>query len=67
MNMNCCMTRQNGLYAMKRREWENVRSKNVPILQIYDLQIPLGNSNFHKESYRFCRLYERKYSNFTCP
>ncbi len=53
MKMNCCLTRQN---CVDRKGWLHVRNPQVPIINAFGLQVPLGNTNFHEESYRHCEL-----------
>lgn len=53
-DMNCCLPRQN---CRDRKTWLKVSNETIPILNIYGLQVPLGNTNFHEETYRGCQLY----------
>lgn len=64
VDMSCCLPRQE---CRERKTWESIKNASaVPILSIYGIQVPLGNSNFHAESYRFCKLTEGN-SRFNCP
>jgi hypothetical protein len=51
--MNCCIERQN---CGDRKSWISVKNDSVPIVNVYGLWCPLGNSNFHEEKYRTCVL-----------
>ncbi len=53
MDMQCCLTRQ---HCTDRKEWMHVSNTSVPIVQIYHIQVPLGNADFHRENYRGCKL-----------
>ena len=64
-DVKCCMPRQNCQWD--RDSWHHVKSPMVPLVQIFDLQVPLGNSNFLKETYRICDLNENIDSGFECP
>ena len=59
MHMNCCMSRQNCLGSVGRKDWVHISNTTVPILKAYGLQLPLGNTNFHRQTYRTCRLNEK--------
>ena len=61
--MNCCMRRQN---CWDRLEWIKVSNYTVPVVSVYGIVTPLGNSNFHAEDYRYCTLYQRGGVNI-CP
>lgn len=63
-DMACCMPRQN---CWERNNWKHVKTTDVPILDIFGLQVPLGNANFHKEEYRYCKLDEYWNMDFKCP
>jgi len=51
--LSCCIERQN---CMDRKAWRSVKNHTVPILPLLGMRTPLGNSNFHAESYRTCTL-----------
>ncbi|KAJ1380521.1 hypothetical protein B484DRAFT_412025, partial [Ochromonadaceae sp. CCMP2298] len=60
-DMSCCLPRQTCQGG--RKTWRHIREKGdkagtpeVAILNIYGIQTALGNADFHKESYRTCRL-----------
>jgi hypothetical protein len=53
VDMNCCLPRQN---CVDRKGWLNFKDEKVPILNVFGLQVALGNVNFHLESYRQCDL-----------
>lgn len=52
--LNCCMPRQN---CVTRSTWVSPMDKALSFLQIFGLQVALGNCNFHAESFRACKLY----------
>jgi hypothetical protein len=52
-DMQCCLPRQ---HCTERNDWRKVSNDSVSILKIFGLQVPLGNSNFHAETYRYCSL-----------
>jgi hypothetical protein len=54
MNISCCMPRQN---CNERKSWISIKNHSVPVLNIYGLDVALGNANFHRELYRSCKLY----------
>ena len=54
-DMNCCIERQG---CAERDNWVSVKNGSVPIVNIYGFQVPLGNTNFHAETYRTCVLNE---------
>eukprot|EP01038_Epipyxis_sp_PR26KG_P010863 gene10863-14580_t len=54
-DFQCCMPLQN---CVERNYWVHVKNSSVPIINIYGIQVPLGNSNFHTETFRACRLHE---------
>ena len=56
LQQNCCIRRQN--CNGKREDWRHVRDPAVVVGNIFGLQVPLGNNNFHAETYRVCRLDE---------
>ena len=63
-DMQCCLTRQ---FCTDRAEWTHVSNvSTVPVVQIYHIQVPLGNADFHRESYRGCRLRPSNEVGF-CP
>ncbi len=64
MDLSCCLPRQN---CVERKEWVHVSNTSLPVLNIYGIQVPLGNSNFHAESYRGCVLRNGTGPNFSCP
>lgn len=51
--MTCCLQRQN---CNGRKEWSSITNPAVPLLNIFGLQVALGNVNFHLEVYRPCQL-----------
>lgn len=59
---SCCMPRQN---CKGRKTWKSVADSSVPMMKIYGLEVPLGNSNFHSEEYRSCTLSSSVY--LFCP
>jgi len=61
-DLSCCMPRQN---CKGRKNWKPVADHSVPMVRIYGLEIPLGNSNFHSEEYRACVLSMN--INMYCP
>lgn len=60
-NYSCCLTRQN---CRNRNDWVAVSNKSVSFINIFGLDVALGNTNFHKESYRACKISNYR---FTCP
>ena len=54
LQQNCCTRRQN--CHGKRDDWLHVRNASVAVANLYGLQVPLGNNNFHAETYRPCVL-----------
>lgn len=63
LNMSCCMPRQN---CKDRKTWISVSDTNVNIINIFGLQVPLGNMNFHEEKLRSCTL-KNDGGNQICP
>jgi hypothetical protein len=57
----CCQARH---ICAHRKDWVHIQNGLVPMMKIYGLLVPLGNSNFHKEYFRECKLY--KHSHHTC-
>ena len=57
MNASCCMPRQN---CINRKTWIKVIDSSVPVMNIFNLLVPLGNTNFHIESYRSCEFYSKR-------
>lgn len=51
---NCCTRRQN--CHGKRDDWIHVRNSSVAVVNMFGLLVPLGNNNFHAETYRACAL-----------
>jgi hypothetical protein len=62
-NVSCCLERQNCL--SKRKEWRPVADPNVSMVHAYGLIVPLGNSNFLAEQYRYCKLMPERVD--VCP
>jgi len=62
-DMSCCIPRTN---CLDRKSWIHVKDYRVPIINIFGLQVPLGNINFHEEKLRHCSLNPYS-SNVTCP
>jgi len=56
LQQNCCTRRQN--CDGKRQDWLHVRNTSVVVANVFGLQVPLGNNNFHAETYRTCVLDE---------
>lgn len=56
LQQNCCIRRQN--CNGKREDWRHVRDPAVVVGNIFGLHVPLGNNNFHAETYRVCKLDE---------
>lgn len=54
--MTCEMPLQ---FCTDRKSWQHVSNVSVPILNIFGIQVPLGNADFHKEQYRACSLSSR--------
>ncbi|RYH05962.1 hypothetical protein EON65_43465 [archaeon] len=53
-DLQCCIPRQ---HCTERHDWQHVSNASaVPILSLYGIPVPLGNSNFHAETYRYCTL-----------
>lgn len=67
-SLSCCLPRQN---CISRAEWIYVDNENLPVVNIYGLQVPLGNCHFKIERYRHCIIKNRatdKNSEFgSCP
>ena len=55
MKQSCCLPRQN---CGERKSWKSIREPDVPFIDYYGLNVPLGNVNFLDESYRYCNLGE---------
>ena len=55
-HLSCCVERQN---CMDRHTWIHVSNDSLPVLPLLGMRTPLGNSNFHAESYRSCQLMRR--------
>ena len=58
-NMQCCMARQ---YCQTRDayvQFKNFTDKSIPMLEIFDIPIVLGNPNMMFELYRHCTLSEQ--------
>ena len=65
MDMNCCLPRQQ---CTERKNWVHVsNSSSLAVLNIWGIQVPLGNSNFHAETYRACTLTDTSGVGFICP
>ncbi len=65
LDMHCCLPRQ---HCTERKNWMHVSNASaLSLLNIYGIQVPLGNSNFHAETYRACALTNSSGTNFTCP
>lgn len=64
MDMTCCMPRQN---CRERKDWMHVGNTSVPAVNIYGLEVPLGNNDFHAERYRACTLSESSSPHMYCP
>lgn len=65
MDMQCCLPRQ---HCTERKEWVHVsNASHLPLLNIYGIQVPLGNSNFHAETYRACNLTASGVQGHVCP
>eukprot|EP01040_Poterioochromonas_malhamensis_P011509 gene11509-12548_t len=47
-------------YCEERKAWVHVSNTSVEVLNIYGIQVPLGNSDFHRESYRACEMQEER-------
>ena len=62
MNQSCCLERQN---CVERKSWRNIKDPLVPIINYYGLYVPLGNVNFLREDYRYCKLGD--YVGDYCP
>lgn len=54
LQQSCCTPRQN--CDGKRSTWQHVKNKNVVVANLFGLQTPLGNNNFHSETYNACVL-----------
>ena len=65
MRHSCCMPRQN---CLERDEWVPLLHPSLPYMNIFGLHVALGNSNFHKLSYRPCKIYSKDFvDNNFCP
>lgn len=53
MGHSCCAPRQ---FCQERKSWISIKNESVPILNVYGIQVALGNNNFHLESFRACKL-----------
>ncbi len=62
--MSCCLPRQN---CWDRNDWLSVKETAVPVLNLFGLHTPLGNSNFHAELYRHCELRAEGGAGDVCP
>ena len=62
LDMSCCLERQN---CITRASWVSIKDKEVPIVNVYGLQVPLGNSHFKIEKYRHCVLTNERLEQ--CP
>jgi hypothetical protein len=43
-------------HCTDRKNWIHVSNESLPVINIYGIDVPLGNSDFHRESYRACRI-----------
>ena len=60
---SCCLPRQN---CIERKTWKHIsNSSAVPVVNVYGIQVPLGNTHFRIESYRGCNFNTNKEE--TCP
>lgn len=62
MNKSCCVARQN---CISRADWLHIKDPVVEVVNIYGIQVPLGNSHFKIETYRHCTLYTQRVEQ--CP
>jgi len=53
-DFSCCLPRQN--CDDKRKSWVHVNYSSIALLSVHGLAVPLGNTNFHIESYRGCKM-----------
>ena len=60
--MSCCMPRQN---CVERKTWVSVKNQSAPIVNVYGLQVALGNLNFFEEKLRACVMHSTRLS--VCP
>eukprot|EP00602_Paraphysomonas_sp_CaronLab_P006918 CAMPEP_0185022548 /NCGR_PEP_ID=MMETSP1103-20130426/5253_1 /TAXON_ID=36769 /ORGANISM="Paraphysomonas bandaiensis, Strain Caron Lab Isolate" /LENGTH=360 /DNA_ID=CAMNT_0027554659 /DNA_START=65 /DNA_END=1143 /DNA_ORIENTATION=- len=49
VNMSCCLPRQN---CQSRVDWVGIKSNNVSVLPMFNLNVALGNANFILERFR---------------
>ena len=65
LKYSCCLPRQN---CLERDNWAPLMSAEVPYMNIFGLHIALGNSNFHKLSYRPCTMFDKAHVDaYYCP
>eukprot|EP01035_Chromulina_nebulosa_P024709 gene24709-32186_t len=66
MDFTCCLPRQ---LCQERNHWIHVKNSSVPILNMFGLQVPLGNTDFHRETYRACIMDDYGTNRFQreCP
>jgi hypothetical protein len=53
VSCSCCLPRQN---CKSRASWVPLRDPSVPLVNLFGLQVPLGNCNFLGEEYRACEM-----------
>eukprot|EP01038_Epipyxis_sp_PR26KG_P014240 gene14240-19108_t len=54
-DFHCCMPRQE---CTERNNWIHVKNNSVSIINIFGFHVPLGNTNFHTETFRACKLQQ---------
>lgn len=60
----CCIPKQN---CLSRDDWVEVFDQSVQFVDIYGLYVALGNSDFHKSTYRTCSIVDAYSSpEFSC-
>jgi hypothetical protein len=52
-DMQCCLPRQ---HCTERKNWLHIKDPTIPVINIYGIQVALGNADFHREKYRACSL-----------
>lgn len=59
---SCCLKRQQ---CTDREDWVHVSDSKVAVVDMFGLYVPLGNTNFHQETYRACVFSELRVA--SCP
>jgi hypothetical protein len=61
---HCCLPRQ---HCVERNSWISAKNESAALVNVYGLQVILGNINFHEEKLRACTLYPPNHHLEFCP